>query len=598
MIQQANELEVPIVIKYVNKGTKQAQKDLTALDRLAGKLGKTVAATFAATKIAQFGKASVQAFLADDKAAKQLTMTLINLGKASQTTGVADFIQKLQDQTGVLDDQLRPAMQTLLVQTRDVTQAQDLLTLALDVSQGSGKGLQQTAVALGRAYNGNLTALAKLDVGITKASAKTITFGQATQKLTYLWGGAAKMAAETYAGKVNLLKAAFSNLQESIGKGIIVGLQALVQSGSINTLTTQMNNFGQEVQYAIIGVGELIGKLSKKTKSATGMSASDFVGLIPVIGGWFGPGGIFEKLAEAGKKSKTLAKQNAAEQKILEEYAKRQKKYAADQAKLEASIAASAKATAQAKKESALLDKASAILKGAQDIFDPDRIELAAAMTQKLTQEEYARLKVKKDIFDLEDAIASGSVAAAAQVSQTLVNDAERLAKLQGIANGFTNINNPFLQWLSSIEEMNKALQESYRLMQMMTSYLWNMSPTYGTSRNDTYGGIIPDYVEPGTVGYVGSQLMRVMPDGSYVPMANGGIVTQATPILAGEAGPEAIIPLDKFDSFGGGNITVNVAGSVVTQQQLIDAISTGLQNKGASGIPTSFSRVNSPYIA
>jgi hypothetical protein len=43
--------------------------------------------------------------------------------------------------------------------------------------------------------------------------------------------------------------------------------------------------------------------------------------------------------------------------------------------------------------------------------------------------------------------------------------------------------------------------------------------------------------------------------------MALGGIVTGPTAALIGEAGPEAVIPLSKFDSLAGGNtynITVN----------------------------------------
>ena len=51
---------------------------------------------------------------------------------------------------------------------------------------------------------------------------------------------------------------------------------------------------------------------------------------------------------------------------------------------------------------------------------------------------------------------------------------------------------------------------------------------------------------------------------GGLIPLATGGIVTGPTPALVGEAGPEAVIPLDKIGSLGGTmNITVNMpAGS------------------------------------
>ena len=52
--------------------------------------------------------------------------------------------------------------------------------------------------------------------------------------------------------------------------------------------------------------------------------------------------------------------------------------------------------------------------------------------------------------------------------------------------------------------------------------------------------------------------------------LADGGIVTSPTVALIGEAGPEAIVPLSKMGGMGGGiNITVNVAGSVVQEQDL-----------------------------
>jgi hypothetical protein len=57
--------------------------------------------------------------------------------------------------------------------------------------------------------------------------------------------------------------------------------------------------------------------------------------------------------------------------------------------------------------------------------------------------------------------------------------------------------------------------------------------------------------------------------------MADGGVVRKATNIVAGESGPEAIIPLDKMASmgFGGNNggITINVNGA--DPQAVVDAL-------------------------
>ena len=44
--------------------------------------------------------------------------------------------------------------------------------------------------------------------------------------------------------------------------------------------------------------------------------------------------------------------------------------------------------------------------------------------------------------------------------------------------------------------------------------------------------------------------------------LADGGIVTGPTLALIGEAGPEAVIPLNRGGGMGGNNITINVQGA------------------------------------
>jgi hypothetical protein len=74
-------------------------------------------------------------------------------------------------------------------------------------------------------------------------------------------------------------------------------------------------------------------------------------------------------------------------------------------------------------------------------------------------------------------------------------------------------------------------------------------------------------------------------------PFAKGGIVTGPTLGLVGEAGPEAIIPLSKFDDIvgkrGGGNITINVNAGMGTDgaavgEQIVNAIRRYERTSGA----------------
>jgi hypothetical protein len=77
---------------------------------------------------------------------------------------------------------------------------------------------------------------------------------------------------------------------------------------------------------------------------------------------------------------------------------------------------------------------------------------------------------------------------------------------------------------------------------------------------------------------------------GNIPLMANGGIVTSPTLAVIGEAGPEAVVPLDRMGSMGGGiTITVN-AGLVSTPdqigQEIIQAIQKAQRRSGTVFAP------------
>jgi hypothetical protein len=64
--------------------------------------------------------------------------------------------------------------------------------------------------------------------------------------------------------------------------------------------------------------------------------------------------------------------------------------------------------------------------------------------------------------------------------------------------------------------------------------------------------------------------------------LADGGIVTGPTVAMIGEAGPEAVIPLDRLGGMGG--ITINIAGSVTSENDLVETIRRGLVRAQRNG--------------
>ena len=71
---------------------------------------------------------------------------------------------------------------------------------------------------------------------------------------------------------------------------------------------------------------------------------------------------------------------------------------------------------------------------------------------------------------------------------------------------------------------------------------------------------------------------------GTIKKLATGGIVNSPTIAMIGEAGPEAVVPLNRMGSMGGSTVNVVINGSVTTEGDLVNAIRNALlqgQNNG-----------------
>jgi hypothetical protein len=226
-----------------SKAFKQAETSTQKLQRQVKNLGRSLGLALGTAAIVKFGKASVKAFAEDDNAARSLSKTLENLGLNTRYAGseVNGYISRLEKQTGVLDDELRPAMDRLLRATGSITSSQQLLSLALDISAGTGKDLTAVSQGLQKAYLGNNASLGRLGVGLTKAELKSSSFIDIQTKLTKLFAGQAKDAADSFQGSLNKLTIASNNAKEAIGKGLVDSL--IILGGSNYGGTTGAVNF-------------------------------------------------------------------------------------------------------------------------------------------------------------------------------------------------------------------------------------------------------------------------------------------------------------------------------------------------------------------
>ena len=214
-------INIPIITSFADKGISAAEKAFGKF----GKTGVAVGAAFAAsTALVVTGLTkAVNAAIEDQKSQALLAKQLENTTGASRMTIAAteDFVSQMQFATGVADDALRPALGSLVRATNDLTVGQDLLSLAMNVSAGTGRDLETVSLALGKAYNGNLGGLTKLGIALDPNIIKTKDFGAAQAELNKQFGGAAAAAANTYEGQLKRLGIVFTELNETIGYAIL-----------------------------------------------------------------------------------------------------------------------------------------------------------------------------------------------------------------------------------------------------------------------------------------------------------------------------------------------------------------------------------------
>jgi hypothetical protein len=239
MVAQSRTLKLSILadVDQLKKSLNSANSDVENSSSKLGEFSKKAGVAFAAAAAAAGAYAvklavdGVKAAIEDEAAQIRLATALKNATGATNEmiASVEKQILKTSLATGVADDQLRPALQRLSLSTNDVTKAQDLLNLALDISQATGKGLDSVANALGKAYDGNTASLGKLGIGLSAAELKAMSFTDVQTKLSDLFGGAAAANSETFAGRMQRLKVTFDEAKESVGAQLLPIIQQLVE---------------------------------------------------------------------------------------------------------------------------------------------------------------------------------------------------------------------------------------------------------------------------------------------------------------------------------------------------------------------------------
>jgi hypothetical protein len=589
---------INFLTKFDKKGLERATKELKGFDKVVAtgsfrlRAFAKAGGIAAAAGMALFAKRSIDAALAQERLDKQLQISLKSIGQEFELPGVRNFIADLQSATNISEDELIPALRQLISQTGDLQSSQVLLSKALDISAGTGADLNSVLNAVNKAAIGNYAAIGKLGVGFTAAEAKSMGFVKLMQSLDK-YTGAAEDQTKTFAGQLKSFQISAGEATETLGQGFLTAA-SIIATGS-----DELDVFGKKLEKAATTASDLAVGLSLEF-AKEGLGA--YLDLAQIgLEGLVGDSNALQRIQKQGNK---LTQERILKEKglfglsgsVLSELekqsktTKRQLSYSEILKKIQADILAREKSTTKEKRAQQDLEKKKAELSA---MFDLDRINLQAALSRKLNGEDELRVKILQKLADgtkaaVDEAQRYADVLKVIEDGQITTGEILMLSQKWGIS--VTAVKLYLEQLLKSNDELRKMLglmdELKNKQLELLRAQIQPMLANVQPAVKGLQEIILRTNVQEG-LRQAAPAVQGLKDILAGIPkMADGGIVNQPTLALIGEAGSEAVVPLDRMGGMGT-TVNVNVAGSVISEGELQSVIQDALYNLNRSGAVT-----------
>jgi len=561
-----SELRVDIASEFIGrKAFFEASKATNTLEKQVSKLGKSLGVALGSAAMISYGKAAVKAFAADEAAARRLATAVDNLGLSFSQAKVATFIKDLETSSNIADDILRPAFQALLTTTGSLTKSQELLNNAIQISRASGIDLATVSQDLASGYVGITRGLKKYNTGLTQAELKSKSFADILGIMLTKSAGAASAYLETTQYKLDALALASNNAKETIGKGLVDAFALMAGGTQTSDAVKAIDNIAKAINGIAVATGFAVGGLVKLYRGLDFLTS--FGGLTGANGSLAGM--LQSKPSTNRSKSPAGTAARTAQQRAAEAAAaKRAKELAALTVK---QVKAQKELTAQQKQQTEL--------KKAGSVFDLEQIQILAALKGNVSEEDRTRLQAQA-------AILNGNAVLATDLTKKILmaQDASGGLYAYFLSIGDAKIKNPFAfldTWLEDF--MNKLNNLKF------------------PDANNPYGG---NYQGNNGKRYTTSSVSQTVSSNALVQDAFNAV--QAFQLASGSNAAEAaVLALDsaRYTALGQAYagyraptgdtiINVQVQGSVIREQELIDKVMAGTQLSSLSGSPSQIGRI------
>jgi hypothetical protein len=257
---------IPIISEFDGKGISKAVAEFKNLEGAGAKaqfalkkaaLPATAAIGGLAVVIGDATKAAIE----DAKAQALLAQAITNntlAGEANVKVAEA-FIEKTMMQAAVADDELRPALASLVQVTGEMTSAQDGLTLALDIAAATGVDLGTATDAIAKAYGGNTKALGTLLPSVRSLIKEGASLDEVFAAVAGTVGGSAAVAANSAEGQMKRLSLTIGETKESIGAAFLPILERLLPV--LQKFAVYVQNNTDKVLAVMAVIGSLAGAI-------------------------------------------------------------------------------------------------------------------------------------------------------------------------------------------------------------------------------------------------------------------------------------------------------------------------------------------------
>jgi hypothetical protein len=372
------------------KAFRQAETSTEKLTRNVKQLAGAVGLAFSTSQVLAFGKASVKAAL-EAQAQQERLAQLVKV-----TVGATDAqVQSLNEQAAALQaigvvnkENITQTQSQLATFNLQIDTIRSLTPAILDYvtaekgAAASADQFKQMTNGLAQALNGNFASLTKVGFVLDEDTKKMIKSGTETERAAALvkvldstYKDFNKNLANTPTGQMQKLANAADDAKQIIGTGLLDALTGLGEDDSVQNLASSMEKFATETANVIRGIGKLIEKIQALDDKVPSWLKFD-VGMVPIVGSWYKIASAAGKIAEVQKASDNQHLKSLQQQfKIDTKISQISTKLTADELK-----------KLKAKRLQQAIDKANLALNKGEEVFDMDKIQIAAALTNQAEQ--------------------------------------------------------------------------------------------------------------------------------------------------------------------------------------------------------------------